>query len=66
MKNFNDNLPVPSGTHRLIMGENVKPCPNCGKPLSFANDHYFCRSCLLGALFSLDSYVPDIEDVDTG
>jgi hypothetical protein len=47
---------------RLILGENVKPCPNCKKPLSFANDHFFCRSCPLGHSI-LISVKPSFENV---
>jgi len=29
----------------IEIGCNVKPCPFCGAPMSFAYDHYFCRKC---------------------
>jgi len=29
----------------IEIGCNVQPCPVCGAPMSFANDHYFCRDC---------------------
>lgn len=32
------------GTIPLIIGENIKPCPECGQCMSFAYDYYFCRN----------------------
>ena len=29
----------------LVLGIDVRPCPYCYRPLSFAHDHYFCRTC---------------------
>ena len=30
---------------RVIVGCDVRACPDCWSPLSFAFDHYFCRTC---------------------
>jgi len=29
----------------IKIGCDIKPCPHCGAPMSFAYDHYFCRAC---------------------
>lgn len=29
----------------IKIGCNIKPCPHCGSPMSWAYDHYFCRVC---------------------
>jgi len=29
----------------IEIGCNIKPCPHCGSPMSWAYDHYFCRVC---------------------
>ena len=30
----------------IKIGCNVKPCPKCGGPMSYGNNHYFCRKCI--------------------
>ena len=39
------NLFVLGAKFPIEIGCNVKPCPKCGAPLSFAYDQYFCRVC---------------------
>jgi len=30
----------------LEIGCDVRSCPKCGQPMSYGNNHYFCRKCI--------------------
>jgi len=41
-----------TGTPGVVIGIDMRPCPECGGPLSFGFNRYFCRCCRISSVLS--------------